>query len=406
MGCAILWRMKMEDVLESKYSKLFPHLDERQRRLVVAADTQGAGRGAMSLASRASGLSRPTIHKGLRELEEAPLPPSRVRRSGGGRKKSSVREPFLLDELELLIDPVTRGDPMSPLRWTCKSTRELAGALQRRGFSISHPTVATLLAELGYSLQANVKTLEGAQHPDRDAQFQYISGMSREFLDNGLPVISVDSKKKELVGNFAQSGREWHPQGHPVETSVHDFPDPALGKAVPYGVYDVGRNLGWVNVGCDHDTASFAVESIRGWWKRMGRALYPHAGALLICADGGGSNGYRVRLWKVELQRFAQENGLKITVCHFPPGTSKWNKIEHRLFSHITMNWRGRPLVSHDVVVNLISATATKTGLRVKAVKDKRKYPRGVKISDEEMESIQLEPHTFHGEWNYTISHT
>lgn len=396
--------METQQVLERKYSALFPHLDERQRRLVVAADARELGRGGISALAQASGLSRPTIHKGLRELEQEPLPLSRVRREGAGRKKSTHHQPELLRELELLIDPETRGDPRSPLRWTCKSTRQLSEALWAKGLSVSHPTVAALLDELGYSLQANAKTLEGTQHPDRDAQFRYIGRHSQTFLRKGLPVISVDTKKKELVGQFGRPGREWRPQGAPEKVLVHDFADPALGKAVPYGVYDVGHNAGWVSVGCDHDTASFAVESIRRWWKRMGRTLYPDADALLVCADGGGSNGYRVRLWKVELQRFAREAGMHITVCHLPPGTSKWNKIEHRLFSHITMNWRGRPLISHDVVVKLIGTTTTKTGLRVKAALDKRKYPKGVKVTDEEMESIHLQPHKFHGEWNYTIA--
>ena len=395
--------MEMQQVFESKYTRLFPHLDERQRRLVVAADAQGLGRGGVSVVARASGLSRPTIHKGLRELDEEPLPPSRVRREGAGRKRLTDQRPGLLQELESLIEPTTRGDPESPLRWTCKSTRQLSAVLEQRGFPVSHPTVAALLQALGYSLQANVKTLEGTKHPDRDAQFQYISRMSREFLDQGFPVISVDTKKKELIGPFAQSGKEWRPQGQPEKVMIHDFADPTLGKVIPYGVYDVGQDLGWVSVGCDHDTASFAVESIRRWWKRMGQARYPNADALLICADGGGSNGYRVRLWKVELQRFARETGLRITVCHFPPGASKWNKIEHRLFSHITLNWRGRPLISHDIVVKLIGATTTNTGLRVKAALDKRRYAKGIKVTDEEMKSIHLEPHTFHGDWNYTV---
>jgi len=396
--------MEMQHVLESKYTILFPHLDERQRRLVVAADAQGLGRGGVSVAARASGLSRPTIHKGLRELDEEPLPPLRVRREGAGRKRLTEQRPGLLQELELLIEPTTRGDPESPLRWTCKSTRQLSAALEQRGFPVSHPTVADLLQALGYSLQANVKTLEGTKHPDRDAQFHYISRMSREFLDQGFPVISVDTKKKELIGPFAQSGKEWRPQGQPEKVMIHDFADPTLGKVIPYGVYDVGQDLGWVSVGCDHDTASFAVESIRRWWKRMGRARYPDTDALLICADGGGSNGYRVRLWKVELQRLARETGLRITVCHFPPGASKWNKIEHRLFSHITMNWRGRPLISHDIVVKLIAATTTNMGLRVKAALDKRRYAKGIKVTDKELKSIHLEPHRFHGDWNYTVS--
>jgi len=395
--------MEMEQTLQRKYTALLPHLDERQRRLVTAADAQGLGRGGVSLVASASGLSRPTIHKGLRELEEKPLPASRVRREGGGRKRICEQEPAILRELESLIEPESRGDPMSPLRWTCKSTRQLAEVLAKRGYAVSHPTVAELLERLGYSLQGNAKTIEGAQHPDWDAQFRYINKSTEWFLSRDLPVISVDTKKKELIGRFDNAGRVWRPKGQPEKVLVHDFADPLLGKAVPYGVYDIGQNLGWVSVGCDHDTASFAVESIRRWWQRMGKAVYPGADQLLICADGGGSNGYHVRLWKVELQRFATKSGLTITVCHFPPGTSKWNKIEHRLFSHITMNWRGQPLVSHDVVVNLIGATRTGTGLRVKAALDKKKYPKGIKFPDADMKSIKLKTHDFHGEWNYTL---
>src|SRR5207247_536027 len=288
-------------------------------------------------------------------------------------------------------------------RRTCKRTRRLAHELTQRGHPISHQGVADLLRALGYSLQANFKPLQGAQHPDRDAQLHYINRTTTASLTQGLPVISVDTKKKELVGPYHNSGREWQPQGQPERVTVHDFPVPHLGKAIPYGVYDIGENLGWVNVGCDHDTASFAVESIRRWWRKMGVRLYPQADRVLICADSGGSNGYRVRLWKVELQQFATETGLTVTVCHFPPGTSKWNKIEHRLFSHLTMNWRGRPLISHEVIVNLISATTTKTGLRVKAALDRKKYPNGQKVSEATMKTLHLEPHAFHGEWNYTL---
>jgi hypothetical protein len=393
----------MDQQLEEKYASLLCHLDERQRRLVVAADARVAGRGGVSATARASGISRPTIHRGLRELDEEPLPASRVRRAGGGRKKLRDIRPTLVRALESLIKPTTRGDPESPLRWTCKSTRQLAQALGKRGYQVSHPTVAALLAELDYSLQANVKTTEGDQHPDRDAQFRYINRQSREFLQKGLPVISVDTKKKELVGPFAQAGREWRPRGRPEAVRIHDFVDPRLGRAIPYGVYDVGRDVGWVSVGRDHDTASFAVESIRRWWRRMGQARYPETSALLICADSGGSNGYRLRLWKVELNRFAQETGLRVTVCHFPPGTSKWNKVEHSLFSHITMNWRGRPLISYDVIVKLIASTSTRSGLRVKAGLDRGRYPEGVKVMDSELQKVPLMPHPFHGEWNYTI---
>ncbi len=395
--------MDPERELKAKYRALFRHLDERQRRLVAAADAEQLGRGGISRVCRSSGLSRPTIHKGLRELREKGLPPGRVRRPGAGRKRVEELDPQVLTELESLIDPTARGDPMSPLRWTSKSTRHLAEALGGRGCPVSHQTVTELLRALDYSLQGTTKTLEGAQHPDRDAQFEHINRTTKRYLRQAWPVISVDTKKKELVGPFKQSGREWRPKGQPEEVRVHDFPDPDLGKAIPYGVYDVGQDLGWVNVGKDHDTAAFAVESIRRWWRSMGVPLYPRAKRLLICADGGGSNGYRSRLWKAELQRLATEMALQITACHFPPGTSKWNKIEHRLFSHITLNWRGRPLVSHDVVVNLIGSTKTKSGLRVKARLDKRKYPLGIQVSDEEMEAIKLTRHKFHGDWNYTI---
>lgn len=292
---------------------------------------------------------------------------------------------------------------MSPLRWTCKSTRQLAHALAEKGHAISHELVAQLLHHLGYSLQANAKTKEGKQHPDRDAQFRYIQRQAKHFLAGSWPVISVDTKKKELVGNYANSGQEWQPSGQPEEVDIHDFPDPDMPKAIPYGVYDENHNVGWVNVGCSHDTASFAVESIRRWWQAMGQALYPNADHILICADSGGSNGYRLRLWKLELQRWVNESGLEVTVCHFPPGTSKWNRIEHRLFSHITMNWRGRPLVSYRVIVNLIAATTTETGLQVEAELDTREYPTKLKVSDAEMATIHLHPHRFHGEWNYTI---
>jgi hypothetical protein len=349
-------------------------------------------------------LSRTTIHKALAELEVSPLPEGCVRRPGGGRKRLSEQQPALLAALEQLIAPTTRGHPESPLRWTCKSTRQLAEALSKQGYVVAHRTVADLLRELGYSLQANAKILEGKQHTDRDAQFQYINRLTKSCLRRKLPAISVDTKKKELVGSYKNGGQEWQPKGQPEPVKTHDFPNPKVGKAIPYGVYDMGRNEGWVNVGCDHDTASFAVESIRRWWRSMGRKVYPDADTLLINADGGGSNGYRRRLWKVELQQFADETGLKITVCHFPPGTSKWNKVEHRLFAHITMNWRGRPLVSHEVVVNLIGATTTRTGLKVKARLDTSIYPTKIKVSDEAMDDLNLRPHNFHGEWNYTIS--
>ena len=386
------------------YQVLFEHLDERQRRLVAAADAERIGRGGVSAVARTCGLSRPTIHKGLQELREKPLGQGRVRKGGAGRKSVQETDAAILKELERLIDPATRGDPMSPLRWTSKSTRHLATALTQSGHAVSHETASHLLRVLGYSLQATSKTLEGAQHLDRNQQFEYINRLTKRYLRSGSPVISVDTKKKELVGKYGRGGQEWQPKGQPVEVRVHDFIDPTVGKAIPYGVYDVGQDLGWVNVGTDHDTAAFAAESIRRWWRSMGSPLYPGADRLLICADGGGSNGFRSRLWKVELQRLASEIGLEITACHFPPSTSKWNKIEHRLFSHITMNWRGRPLVSHDVVVNLIGATKTASGMRVKARLDKRKYPTGVRVPDEEMKALKLKPHKFHGDWNYTLA--
>jgi hypothetical protein len=397
--------MDTHEELEQKYALLFPHLNERQQHLVAATDAQRLGRGAIALVARASGFSRPTLYKALRDLPRPPLPVERVRRSGAGRKKLVDHDPLLAQALEALLDPDTRGDPMSPLRWTCKSTRQLAEALSRSGHPISHEKVAQLLHQLDYSLQANAKTQEGKQHPDRNAQFRYLGNRSQYFLTQRWPVVSVDTKKKELVGNYANSGQEWLPEGEPEQVSDHDFPDPHVPKAVPYGVYDEGHNLGWVSVGCSHDTASFAVASIRRWWQEMGQELYPEAKQVLICADSGGSNGYRLRLWKVELQRWATEAALDVTVCHYPPGTSKWNKIEHRLFSHITMNWRGRPLRSYQVIVNLIGATTTETGLRVQAELDKEVYPAKVKVSDEQMATVQLYPHYFHGEWNYTIKH-
>lgn len=396
--------MDIDRRLQQQFALLVPHLDEKQRRLMAAVDVQILEQGGVSRAARATGLSRPTIYKGITELEKRDVPVDRVRRVGGGRKKLSQKYPSILQELESLVDPVTRGDPMSPLRWTCKSTRQLAKALAKRGFKVGYRSVAKMLKELGYSLQANTKTLEGASHPDRDKQFRYINDRVKRFLNKGLPVISVDTKKKELIGKYRNKGREWQPAGEPEKVNVHDFKDPLLGKAIPYGIYDVKHDQGWVNVGRDHDTASFAVESIRRWWHGMGEPLYGDAGQLLICADSGGSNGYRVRLWKTELQRFADETGVKITVCHLPPGTSKWNKIEHRLFSHISMNWRGCPLISHEVIVELIGATTTRSGLIVKAELDTDEYPLHLKVPDEEMAAVRLKPHSFHGEWNYTIS--
>ena len=395
--------MGNDDLIKERFAKLSAHLNERQRRLTAAVEAALLGYGGVTRIASLSGLSRRAIHKGLRELEGKELQPGRVRREGGGRKKLSEKFPRVREELEALVDPSSRGDPMSPLRWTCKSTRQLSVALGQRGYGVSHPVVGRMLKELGYSLQANVKTLEGGQHADRDAQFRYINQRVAEFFRAGRPVISVDTKKKELIGRYRNTGKEYQPRGRPEEVKVHDFIDPEDGKAIPYGVYDVGQNVGWVNVGCDHDTAAFAVESIRRWWNAMGAHLYPAARMLLICADGGGSNGYRVRLWKTELQRLSTQLGMEITVCHLPPGTSKWNKIEHRLFSHISMNWRGRPLVSHEVVVELITGTTTRTGLRVKAELDKGTYPTKVKVTKLQMASINLVPHSFHGEWNYTI---
>ena len=398
--------MGMDTVLVEKLTSILPHLDERQRRLLLAAEARSLGRGGITRVSRASGVSRPTITKALRELEEPVGSPDRVRQAGAGRRRLRDRDPALLAELEALVEPDSRGDPMSPLRWTCKSTRQLADNLSRRGHTVSHSVVAELLHEADYSLQSNVKVLEGTQHPDRDAQFRYLSEQIKAFLAQGLPVISVDTKKKELIGAFKNGGREWRPKGEAEKVNVHDFPDPKVGKAIPYGIYDVGRNAGWVNVGQDHDTASFAVASLRRWWQAIGPKVYPEAKRLLICADGGGSNGYRIRLWKVELQALADETGLEIVVCHLPPGTSKWNKIEHRLFAHISMNWRGRPLVSHEVVVQLIGATTTREGLQVQAELDSGEYPTKVKVSDADMAALRITPHSFHGEWNYTFNHT
>jgi hypothetical protein len=391
--------------LARKFELLACVLDERTRRLVAAAEAQAIGFGGVTAVARASGLSRGTVMRGMTELKTVPKPSrgQRIRREGGGRRRTVDRDATLKRDLEALVEPVTRGDPESPLRWTCKSVRQLASELNRAGHRTSHRMVAELLHAMDYSLQANRKTLEGASHPDRDAQFHHISGKIREFQGARQPVISVDTKKKELVGDFKNNGRELRPKGDPEKVRVHDFVIPELGRAAPYGVYDVTQNAGWVSVGVDHDTAAFAAQSIRRWWESMGAEAYPKAGKLLITADSGGSNGARVRLWKLELQRLAEDTGLEITVCHLPPGTSKWNKIEHRLFSFISQNWRGKPLVSHQVIVNLIAATTTKAGLRVHAELDPGKYPKGVKVSDREIASIRLERDEFHGEWNYTI---
>jgi len=394
--------------IQRKYQSLLPEMDERRRRQWAAAEARELGWGGVSLVSRATGLSRPTITAGLRELDQ-PAPQraalaSRVRQPGGGRRPLTETDPGLLAALESLLEPVTRGDPESPLRWTCKSTRRLAEELTRKDHRVGPRTVATLLHEAGYSLQANRKTREGLAHPDRNAQFEYINASVARALMRDQPAISVDTKKKELVGDFKNGGREWRPKGEPEEVRVHDFLDKTLGKAIPYGVYDMVNNQGWVSVGIDHDTAQFAANSIRRWWQEMGRARFPKAKELLITADGGGSNGHRTRLWKVSLQALADELKLVLNVCHFPPGTSKWNKIEHRLFSFITQNWRGKPLVSHQAIVSLIASTTTSTGLVVKAALDTNHYDTEIKVSDAQLAELRLERHEFHGDWNYTIS--
>lgn len=396
--------MNTPDPLTQKWAALLPLLDERARRLVAANEAKALGYGGVSKISRAFGLSRKTIDKGIRELEEGvALPPGRIRRAGAGRKKITARDPELPDALCALIEPDTRGDPQSPLRWTNKSTRTLARQLTKAGHGISHVKVAQLLRERGYSLQGNRKTEEGADHPDRDAQFRFINTRVKRALSAGAPVISVDTKKKELLGNYANSGQQWLPVKQPRKVNGHDFPGPDIPRAYPYGVYDLGRNTGFVNVGTDHDTGAFAVASIRGWWRIEGKRLYRHARELVITADGGGSNGYRLRLWKLELQKLADETGLALAVCHFPPGTSKWNKVEHRLFSFISSNWRGEPLKDYETVVNLISRTVTAKGLKVTCRLDRRRYPTGRKVTDEEMQSVHVEPDSFHGEWNYVI---
>ena len=390
--------------IKKRFSILSGLLDERSRRLVAAAESLALGRGGISAVSRATRMSRPVIRLGVGELENPQaVVRGRVRRPGGGRKRIVESDSELIGDLEGLVEPATRGDPESPLRWTCKSVRRLAEELKRQGHVISYPVVAELLREQGYSLQGNRKSQEGDSHPDRNAQFEHINRKVKRFLASQQPVISVDTKKKELVGNFKNSGRELRPQGEPEKVRVHDFVIPELGRATPYGVYDLAQNTGWVSVGMDHDTAEFAVETIRRWWKDMGRAVYPRANRLLITADAGGSNGPRLRSWKVELQQLADETGLRIAVCHFPPGTSKWNKIEHRLFSFISQNWRGKPLISFEVIVNLIAATTTAKGLKVHAELDDRPYPAGTHIEDEELAEVRLKRDKFHGEWNYEI---
>jgi hypothetical protein len=389
------------ELLAAKYRDLLPHLDERQRRLVTGADARMLGHGGIRVVARAAGMAEGTVSAGVRELDEQPL--GRARRAGGGRKRAAEADPGLVPALLALVEPDERGDPESPLRWTAKSTRRLAAELTRQGHEVSADTVGSLLREHGFSLQGNSRTIEGRQHPDRDAQFRYINEQARAHRAAGEPVISVDAKKKELVGQLANAGREWRPEGDPVRVADHDFPG-AAGKAIPYGIYDLAANAGWVSVGTDHDTAAFAVESIRRWWQDAGRDAYPAASRLLITADAGGSNGYRTRAWKAGLAGLAAQTGLEITCCHFPPGTSKWNKIEHRLFSAITMNWRGRPLASHEVIVTTIAATTTTTGLQVRAGLDTGRYPPGVKISDARMAALPLTRHAWHGDWNYALS--
>jgi Rhodopirellula transposase DDE domain len=394
--------------LRRKYRVVAPELDERRRRQWAAAEAREIGYGGVSVVARATGLARSTIHAGLRDVRasrrQRVRAAERIRRAGGGRRPLTTSDPALLTALLALIEPTTRGDPESPLRWTCKSTTQLAAALTQQRHPVSPRTVATLLKGAGYSLQANRKRREGAGHPDRDAQFRYLAGLITEGHQHGQPTISVDTKKKELVGDFKNGGREWRPTGQPLPVRVHDFLDPELGKAIPYGVYDLANNEGWVSVGIDHDTAEFAGNAIRRWWTRMGRHRFPRARTLLITADGGGSNGPRSRLWKWALQRLADDFDLTLSVCHLPPGTSKWNKIEHRLFSFISQNWRGKPLVSHHVIVNLIAATTTRTGLRVKAALDTRRYETARQVPDEVFAQLRITPHTFHGDWNYTIA--
>jgi transposase len=390
--------------MESRLAGLLPRLNERDRRLALAAEARSWGRGGIAAVHRATGASRSTIRRGLRELDNEPAGQvDRVRAPGGGRKKAEVADPELLDRLDSLIEPGTRGDPESPLRWTTKSTRKLASELTAMGHDISHSVVAKILRSAGYSLQGTRKTLEGAQHPDRDAQFRYINSTAARFLAAGEPVISIDTKKKELVGRFGQAGREWRPTGAPEQVSTYDFPDLAAGKAIPYGVYDIADDSAWVSVGVDHDTSVFAVATIEQWWEQMGKVKYPNARQLLITADGGGSNGHRPWLWKFEIARLAAATGLDITICHYPPGTSKWNKIEHRLFSRITANWRGRPLETYQTVVSLIANTTTVTGLTVRADLDLNLYPTGIKPTAQQRKSIPITRHEFHGDWNYTI---
>ena len=393
------------DEIRIKYDVLRIELDERGRRMWAATEAKSLGHGGVVAVATATGLAESTIRLGRHEISnQQDGEVRRIRKKGGGRKPLEEKDNELLRLLDALVEPVSRGDPMSPLRWTCKSTRRLAKELTAQGHPCSHTKVGRLLADLNYSLQSTRKRMEGKSHPDRDAQFKFINSKVVEFQNRGQPVISVDAKKKELIGRFANSGREYQPKGKPVEVETYDFPSMADGKGIPYGVYDLTSNQGWVSVGTDHDTAQFAVQTIRQWWCTMGLVVYPDAKELLITADGGGSNGSRNRLWKLELQKFADWAQLKVTVCHFPPGTSKWNKIEHRMFSHITQNWRGRPLTSYEVIVNLIANTTTKTGLKIQAALDSKEYPIGLKVSDSEMKVIKLKRNSFHGEWNYSIN--
>ncbi len=398
------------DVLAEKFKAVESTLNERGKRMWAAAEARSLGHGGIKAAAKASGLSRRTVERGVRELaaehregDAPPMAPEVSRRSGAGRKSLREKDITLLSDLDKLIDPVTRGHPESVLRWTAKSTAKLSGELRAQGHAVSERSVASLLKQLDYSLQAMRKTKEGGKHEDRDAQFRHIAEMVRTFHSEGQPAVSIDAKKKELVGSFANKGREWQPKGNPEQANVYDFIDKELGKVTPYGIYDLKHNVGWVSVGIDHDTAEFAVQTLRRWWTEMGKALYPDAKRLLITADGGGSNGSRVRLWKVALQRFAQETGLEVFVCHFPPGTSKWNKIEHRMFAFISLNWRGRALASRQIIVNLIGETSTATGLKIRAALDEGTYPVGRKISDQEMDALNLTADAFHPEWNYSL---
>jgi hypothetical protein len=398
--------MSDEESIRRRFKLIGGMLDERLRRYVAAAEALAIGRGGVSIVSRATGMSRGTIQAGVTELKQPArkrMPAGRIRRPGGGRKRTVDVDPTLRSDLEKLLEPATRGDPETPLRWSCKSSRQLSAELNRQGHRTSHRMVVALLHEMDYSLQANRKTIEGASHPDRNAQFEHINRKVKEHLRTKDPVISVDTKKKELVGNFKNGGREWRPQGDPEQVQIHDFVVPELGRAIPYGVYDLGQNTGWVSVGVDHDTAEFAVATIRRWWYSMGRPAYRQAKRLLITADAGGSNGPRLHLWKLELQKLADEIGLPISVSHFPPGTSKWNKIEHRLFSFISQNWRGKPLISHQVIVKLIAGTRTTTGLKVRAALDRNTYAAGLKVDKQAIANIRMKPARFHGDWNYSI---